>query len=215
MSQDRNDVEKLKFSEKQIRDAINQLIYGHEIYRDHCLCLFIDGLDELKETAKEDYSSLVKLLQGWVAASSGHLKICVSTREYNVFQNAFSPEQRIRLQDLTRTDMVRYTGERLADMKPENEKERITQEIVHRSDGIFLWVTLVVKALRKCIEDDVGLPAFETELAALPAELEELFEYLLGSVRKSARRKAYQVFALMQEMQEFFIVPYLCTAVCF
>jgi hypothetical protein len=200
MSQDWHVREELQFSDMQIRDALNKLIYGNEIYKNHSYCFFLDGLDELKETPQEDYSSLVRLLQEWVQASSGRLKICVSSREYNVFGNAFSPEKRIRLQELTRVDMECYARERLGNMKPEEERERITREIVHRSDGIFLWVALVVKALRECIEDDVGLLAFEAELAALPAELEELFEYLLSSVRKSARTKAYEVFALIEEM---------------
>lgn len=97
---------------------------------------------------------MIRILKEWVNLSDGCLKICVSSREYNVFENAFPTEKRIRLQDLTAIDMERYARSMLEDLEDEKQKSRLVSEIVSKSDGIFLWVALVVKVFRDYIDDD-------------------------------------------------------------
>jgi hypothetical protein len=126
-------------------------------------------LDEHEETLQNDDKVLIRILEEWVQLSCGSLKMCVSSREYNVFENVFAIEKRIRLQDLTRLDMERYACDRLKDINNGEQKDRLVAEIGKRSDGIFLWVALVVKVFREYIEDD---------------ELELLCEHLLATVRK-------------------------------
>jgi hypothetical protein len=186
-----------RFSDKEIRRAIDHVFDQEHTYDKYAFCLFIDGLDEYEETLRYDYKCLIETFENWVQSSRGGLKICVSSREYNVFQNAFSPKKRIRLQDLTRLDMERYAEAKLKDLENAELKSRLVSEIVDRSDGIFLWVALVVKMLRDYIEDDQDVAAFDSILESLPAELELLFERLLATLYKPARKRAYQIFALM------------------
>jgi len=139
----------LNFRDEEIRTAFEKLVTSQDIHRKHCFCFFIDGLDEYEETRQLDYLAMTKLLQGWTSASAGNVKICVSSREYNVFENAFSVQKRIRLQDLTRTDMERYIEDMLQEMSSQNDRRLLTQRIADRADGIFLWVALVVKSIAK------------------------------------------------------------------
>ena len=187
----------------EIRAAFSQLIKHRNLYEKHCFCFFIDGLDEYEETRQEDYKAMVKLLCSWTTAAPEDVKICVSSREYNVFLNAFSPERRLRLQDLTRGDIERYARDHLGDMGNEIDQERLVQAITDRSSGIFLWVALVVKSLRQQAEDGYELSALEKELDSLPDELDDLFEHLLKSVGKSARKKAYQTFAMNLKLRPY------------
>jgi hypothetical protein len=140
-------------------------------------------LDEHEETLQNDDKVLIQILEEWVQLSCGSLKMCVSSREYNVFENVFAIEKRIRLQDLTRLDMERYACDRLKDINNGEQKDRLVAEIGKRSDGIFLWVALVVKVFREYIEDDKDITAFESILESLPDELELLCEHLLATVR--------------------------------
>jgi hypothetical protein len=94
--------------------------------------------------------------------------------------------------------MLRYTRERLSDLPDANQLERLTEEIVTRSDGIFLWVVIVVKALREALEDGRDTATFEGELATLPTELEALFEHLSLLIPKTQLRKAYHIFAMVR-----------------
>lgn len=138
----------------------------------------------------------------WISASRGAVKICVSSREDNVFENSFPPEKRLRLQDLTERDMARYVQDKLQDVQDLEVRGRLVHEIASRSEGIFLWTVLVVKALRECLEESQDLQAFEKELHSLPNELEALFEHLLGSIRRSARERAYRIFAMVSKLNE-------------
>jgi hypothetical protein len=103
----------LDLGNKEIRAAFSRLIENRNLYKKHCFCFFIDGLDEYEETRQEDYKVMVELLCSWTRAAPQDVKICVSSREYNVFLNAFSTERRLRLQDLTRRDMELYVRDKL------------------------------------------------------------------------------------------------------
>jgi hypothetical protein len=192
----------LDLTHKEIRAAFSRLIRNRNLYKKHCFCFFIDGLDEYEETSQEDYKVMVDLLCSWTAAAPEDVKICVSSREYNVFLNAFSDERRLRLQDLTREDMERYIRDKLKG--PSDEKlEHLVRLITDKGNGIFLWVALVVKTLRERLEDGHKLAALEKEIDSLPDELEGLFEYLLKSVGKQARKKMYQIFGMIQKLKPY------------
>ena len=188
----------LQLGTKDIKAAFSRLRENQNLDEQHCFCYFIDGLDEYEETRSEDYTEIVRILSDWTKESRGNVKICVSSREYNVFLNAFSSARRIRLQDLTRRDMERYVREKLQTDQSEDSKTLI-QAIVDKGDGIFLWVALAVKTLRDRLEASHELLALKSELDSLPDELEGLFTHLLRSFDKSARKRTYQLFAMTAE----------------
>lgn len=134
----------LQLSPNVIRSAFTRLIAEKQLYQNHCFCYFIDGLDEYEER-REDYKDLVKLLLGW---TSPDVKICVSSREDPVFMNAFAIERRLRLQDLTRGDMLIYVVDRL-ELANNEESMKLVDQIVDKSSGIFLWLTCMYIYLRK------------------------------------------------------------------
>ncbi|KAI4643296.1 uncharacterized protein J4E79_011236 [Alternaria viburni] len=182
-------------------DALIALLKNKAVQESYRFCFFIDALDEFEDTAQHDDSYLVDALRFWVQTSPNIIKLCVSSREHNVFVNAFADGPRIRLQELTRHDMECFTRSKLGSIPEAATLERLTQDIVNRSDGIFLWVVLVIKELRRALEDGRDTSSFKEELATLPTELEELFEHLLGSIQKSQRKKAYQIFAMVQKAE--------------
>ncbi|KAH8712227.1 hypothetical protein GQ44DRAFT_776099 [Phaeosphaeriaceae sp. PMI808] len=193
-----------QFNDEEIHEAVRKVFDQEDTYNAYVFCFFIDGLDEYEETLQNDYKVLVRTLKEWVHISGGGVKICVSSREYNVFENAFPSEKRLRLQDLTRLDMEQYARDMLQDLKNEEQKSRLVSEISSRSDGIFFWVALVVKAFREYIEDDQDFGTFEAIPESLPDELELLFEHLLATVRKPALKRAYQIFALMDYIKKHY-----------
>ena len=73
-------------------------------------CSFIDGLDEYEG----DHTEVINILDEF--ASSNDIKICVSSRPYNVFENAYGRDKRktMKLEDLTRPNIPRFATETLA-----------------------------------------------------------------------------------------------------
>ncbi|KAK1758027.1 hypothetical protein QBC47DRAFT_132299 [Echria macrotheca] len=195
---------KIQFTEREIRQAFARLISDPSLYHDTCYCFFIDGLDEFEGSLQDDPRVLVDQLNSWVAVAPGNVKLCVSSREYNVFMNAFSPSQRISLHHLTKSDMQRYASDKLGHMESGQAKERIIDTIVKNAHGIFLWVVLVTRNLREQIENGFSTDALLREIETLPQEIEELFAHILESLSKSNLRRAYQIFSMLEKFKDVF-----------
>ena len=191
------------FRDDEIHKAFAQLIKHQETYKTHSFCFFIDGLDEYEETPQADHKTMVELLHTWTKGSPDNVKLCVSSREYNVFLKNFPAEKRIKLQDLTRMDMKRYVSAMLSDLDALEEKAGLMTAILDRSDGIFLWVALVVKDLRERLEDGCSVSELRQELASLPGEPRDLFSYLLTSIRRSSCTTAYLIFSMVHRLDTY------------
>jgi hypothetical protein len=107
------------------------------------MCLFVDGLDEYEcpDKIHADITSFFVDL-----AKSPGIKICLSSRPWLVFEDAFRSAPSLRLQDLTSRDITRYVDDkitnhdRMADLRsisPE-DAESLVQEIVAIASGDFL-----------------------------------------------------------------------------
>jgi hypothetical protein len=189
--------------EDEISRGIERLVRLPSLGDSHRLCFFVDALDELEGTYQQMYRDLIDLIKEWISAASGAIKICVSSREDNVFQDHLPSEHRIRLQDLTREDMVQYPRARLHHIESSLERNRLVKEIVTRSDGIFLWVALVVKSVLQGLEDGRSLQSCEEELAVLPSGLIPLLCHLFLSVPDTQLGRACQVFAMIQAYEKY------------
>lgn len=193
----------LHLGNNEIREAFGRLVEHPNLYKKHRFCFFIDGLDEYEETRQMDYKAVVDLLWGWTKAAPNDVKVCVSSREYNVFLNTLSADKRLRLQDLTKGDMERYIRNKIGRFDDKVASDFV-EPIVTKASGIFLWVGLVVKTLRERLEETQDLSILKEEIDTLPGELEALFWYLLNSVSKSARTRAYKTFAMLEVLDSRF-----------
>ena len=218
-------MDKANFSDKEAREVFLRLVSNAKACEDRCYCFFIDGLDEYEGTHQDDAKFLVDQLLSWTTASANAVKLCVSSREYNLFMNSFPESNRVRLHRLTESDMPHYASDRLGHMKAGmpvgstyastfsrpcghpigaegGDRDALVKHIVDNANGIFLWVVLVTKRLRELLENGLGFNELLRELHVLPKELDELFVQLLGSLPKSDRRRAYQIFSIRLTMMD-------------
>ncbi|KAF4970351.1 hypothetical protein FSARC_2607 [Fusarium sarcochroum] len=167
-------------------------------HRKLSFCLFIDGLDEYEEAHGKDHVYLVRLLNDWSTVSQGQLKMCVSSRDYNVFLNGFKADQRLQLHDLTWHDMRAYVQSSLAHLENAAVKDYFLTEIPQKANGIFLWIILVVGDIRKRVEDDASQETLLKLLDSLPPGLEALFQHILSGLDKNSRKRAYQTMDIVR-----------------
>jgi hypothetical protein len=104
--------------------------------------------------------------------------------------NAFRVDRRIRIHDLTNADMHAFVSSRLSGIVPikdTTDTADFTCQIVQKAQGIFLWVALVVKEVRRRHEnqDMDGMSKF---LEYLPVDLEDLFRYIIRTLIYSQDR---------------------------
>ena len=113
------------------------------------VCIFLDGLDEIVQTEQE---ALLELIDSLKIISN--IKLCVSSRPENIFQDHFSEGSMLRVQDLTRKGIAAYVRSTLSPLQNSpgmcsQSWESFIGEILDRAEGVFLWVVLVTRSLQK------------------------------------------------------------------
>ncbi|KAJ8128361.1 hypothetical protein O1611_g5273 [Lasiodiplodia mahajangana] len=151
------------------------------------MCFFIDGLDEYDS----DHAELCKVLCDM--ANSPHIKLCVSSRPWAVFERSFGGEskERLDIHELTRNDIREFVTDQLQ-AHPKwticepgttvSEKSELIEQIVKQADGVFLWAFFVTRSLRESLSNGDKIRDLSQRLSMLPTDLEQLFKHMLESV---------------------------------
>ncbi|KAI0449273.1 hypothetical protein F5B21DRAFT_520500 [Xylaria acuta] len=181
----------------EILDSI--LSHNHS----HRFCFIIDSLDEFKARYTQDQQELVNLLRK--LAASPNIKLCVSSRPWTVFVDAFNGgiSQCLKLEDLTGGDIRSYALDKLSG---HNQFRKLTQidpgysalvdEVLTKSQGVFLWVVLVVRELPDGLTYNHTIGEMHRRLESFPDTLDEFFQHMLGSVDKIYLPQTIRVFQL-------------------
>jgi len=164
----------------------------------HKICFFIDGIDEYSG----DHYEISELLRNY---ASPRIKLVLSSRPIPACIHSFKDCASLRLQDLTRGDINRYiNGEvrKHSTMQHLLEADRaraslLLHNIMHRADGVFLWVVLVVKSLMKGLNSFDTMDDLETRLDSFPIELHKLYGHIMEQIEPVYRSKAVEVILIV------------------
>lgn len=168
------------------------------------LCFFIDGLDEYDG----NHTELTRLVKNLASVPS--IKLCVSSRPWYAFDKAFGgSEQKLKLEDLTKSDIRNYVRSKLQENDSFRELENqdphcneIVADMVKRAQGVFLWVYLVVDSLIKGLDEGDDARDLRKRLDSLPDDLEEYFRHMLRTIDSTHREQTYKIFQItVQAMQ--------------
>jgi len=184
--------------DSQVEAAFNLLVTGPRTYCDHLFMFFIDGLDEF-EGDYHQQTKMIERLFKWASVGNGHIKMCISSREWNIFLDAFSSCPKLRLQDLTIRDMRALISGRLSANKQyqarSSEFAFLDEQITMKAEGVFLWVYLVLNAIEQSLCDGADADSLHATLDLLPSDLEQLFEKLFPSIPAANMPSALQTFS--------------------
>ena len=169
-----------------------------------CFCFFIDGLDEYSGDAGEQGRFAEKILK---LASSPAVKICVASRPWTAFENVFGGDRQrmLAVEEFTREDMARFVKDTLQEspqfaavVKQDRRAMELIHEIRDRAQGVFLWVTLVVKSLLSGATQHDDVEELTVRLRSLPRDLKGFFQRMLDSVDDSYEMHASRILLLTQ-----------------
>ncbi|RDW63383.1 hypothetical protein BP6252_10928 [Coleophoma cylindrospora] len=179
----RDDSEPEPWSLKELRQVINKLAtcdgFGAKF------CFFIDGLDEYDG----DHAEIIKILGA--LGSSPIIKLCISSRPWNIFEDAYGKDvkRKLYVQELTHHDIRHYVQRKLEEhpnwevLPSESQKYRqLVEEVTTKAQGVFLWVYLVVRSLHEGLTNGDTLSILQLRIRNLPADLEQYFKHMLESV---------------------------------
>ncbi|KAH9900267.1 hypothetical protein F4778DRAFT_167571 [Xylariomycetidae sp. FL2044] len=215
-----------RFTEYEVAKAFDILIRDVKALQDYRTFILIDGLDEFDEQQHaEDHNDLAQMIQDWISISHGTIKLCVSSREYDAF-SVFPADLRIRLQDITRKDMEVFVKERLTS-HPRFRKvlvippsvgngygcsacgdcamghDCLVRSIISRAEGVFLWIALVSKDIRKALSNGCSLRQLRSRIEHVPKGLEKSIIYMTESVEPQHQQGVYLLLALLVERDKY------------
>ena len=135
-----------------------------------------------------------------------NVKICVASRSWPVFRDAFGQGPNLLLEHLNLPDIKLFVTELLNDatgfreLKAHDPKQAnaLEHEITLRSSGVFLWVVLVVRSLLDGLGRGDRISDMRLTLEELPTELEHLYELILKRLDPATGRRAAETFAIMR-----------------
>ncbi|KAI7486878.1 hypothetical protein KC351_g3064 [Hortaea werneckii] len=199
------------WTESELAGALD-LVLNHQA-QITSFCFFLDGLDEYSDPTLE----LIRYLES--LSTRPHVKLCVSSRPWNEFHQAYGQiaDHHLTLQHLTRTDIKNYiVGELINDplfinLAPGAEyTDSITKKILNRAQGVFLWVRLVVRDLRQALAEGDDTKQLDLRLEALPSDLESFFKRMLHTLSPVCRRQAARALLVMLYSPEPLKAAVLC-----
>ncbi|KAH7007747.1 hypothetical protein EDB80DRAFT_719049 [Ilyonectria destructans] len=162
-----------------------------------CFFFLIDGLDEFDG----DCSELADFLLG-TASKESNVKLCLASRPWLVFEDAFRKRPSLRMEDLTSIDIRLFTSDQLAAnpmfaQLQENDSDNslvLIEEVVKKSSGVFLWVRLVVKSLLEGLQDGDTMDDLSARLFLIPRDLGDLFRKILSDLDTAYFEQASLIF---------------------
>jgi len=168
------------------------------------LILFLDALDEFNGFPETIADFLTTLAGDQSHKRVLDIKICFSSRPWDVFVERFDKCSGFKLQDWTQPDIARYTTDHLANItnlippdalaaeslsgsaSPMNE---IVDYIIDHAEGVFLWVRLVLNELGQL--SDRTPENLRAELDRLPTELQAYYDRTIARIHPHNRYDAY------------------------
>jgi hypothetical protein len=177
--------ELLGWTPEELTEASTLLCWRHGAAFRLMTC--IDRLDEFKGVSHTS-TPLVPRIKTFVQRYK--IKLCVFSRPWNVFSEAFNSHKHLMMDKLTRYDITHYVrtefdrSSAFNGLKPlyPDETERLVKDIVDRANGVFLWVSLVVSAMLSLLLDGSSIWELTAALSALPDDLKRLYTTLWDSL---------------------------------
>jgi len=199
----------IQFTLVDIQDAFVRLIRNETIYESRRFCFFIDGLDEFDESNGLDpehqtcYTDLIKIFSSWTR-NRPDVKLCVSSRDWNLFKEAFSAHQRLRLQDLTKNDMKVLVQDSLEEhgrcfhsvSGADPQFVELVEQIVEKAEGVFLWMALVLKSLRQGLQYKDSAKTLRGRLEKMPVGLENFLGFMFESIDPIYLQQSARIFSV-------------------
>lgn len=164
------------------------------------LFLLIDGLDEFEG----DHEKLIEFTEALNLRSG--TKICVSSRPWNVFSDAFKNSRTLRMDQVTADDILLYVRgvfektPAFRDWKEYSSKqaETLMRDIVIKAQGVFLWVAVVVTQIRLGLSEGDKTSDLQAVLEDIPADLSSLYDNIWRRIKPCYIRSSSQIFQIHQ-----------------
>lgn len=159
--------------------------------------LLLDALDE-HHGDNDTLALLLRKLVDSIDNDCVHLKLCLASRSWTVFEQHFGKCPGFAIHDHTRQDVRTYIEARLGtdqdalhSTSNRTGLQRIVDPVAEKALGVFIWVRLVANLLSKGIRDGTPYAALEDKVTRMPRELKDLYADTLRRIEVEYTSEAY------------------------
>lgn len=171
---------------------------------DSKLFILIDGLDEYAEDSKER-KKLVDVLSQ--LAQSPRVKLLVSSRPLQELEEGLRSWPQLTIHHFTKAcirtlvwSTIRSGTESLEHNNSEG-MDGLTEQIVDKSAGVFLWALLASETLSDGLSMQDSMEELQARLDELPPDLKDLFTFILKRISPRYRREAHRLLRIAYRWQ--------------
>jgi hypothetical protein len=174
-------------------------ILASENGRSFRLLLFLDGLDEFEG----EPTVLIQLVKDLVATYG--VKICVASRPWTEFADAFDQYPMLTMQSLTQKDISLFINGNFEGCRAFRERRalfpdqatNLLRDISNKAQGVFLWVFLVVRDLIHSLSRGRSLSELQAIVDDLPTDLHNLYSKMRERVEPEDIENSARYYQLM------------------
>lgn len=191
---------KVDWSRRRLEDLFKSIMAQKNI--NLLLCLFVDALDEYDG----DPESVISFLRSIVVAprkSATVIKVCFSSRLYNVFIDEFGNVPGFKIHERTQKDIEKVIIGRIeasqsiqdilgcGNEEAEQRLRVLKSQLINRAEGVFLWLKLALDNILRAHRDGETMADVLRHVSSLPDELDEFYQLIVKTVLPQHRREAY------------------------
>ena len=176
--------------------------------------LFLDALDEY-DGPKEVIVNFIRRVAQLPEQSTTQIRVCFSSRPWQVFVDCFDNCPGFKIHEHTSHDIWNYVGGKMMqtsslkqlyvsspEMQGHRQMNDLIYEVIHRAQGVFLWVNLVMGELERASLQPVSHEQLMKVLSLLPTDLEQLYERIVDRLSDHDRLDAYIMLEIALRSEE-------------
>ncbi|KAI5921476.1 hypothetical protein F4810DRAFT_712511 [Camillea tinctor] len=141
------------------------------------LQVFIDALDEGQDDTMNDMVSFFEEISGYAEDSNVQFQVCFSSRHYPAIMSRWGRQIILEDEKDHSADIDQYIRSELT-LTDSSQVDYLRSKILQKSEGVFLWVVLVVQMLNKKYANG-RVDEFQKCIDDLPHTLDDLFKLAL------------------------------------
>ncbi|GJC78838.1 hypothetical protein ColLi_01676 [Colletotrichum liriopes] len=174
-----------KSQEGLLRTLLFQILVNYpEIIPTVCPLRYSNPFKRLESWSIEELSEVFGRLRNIQPLSSRILLLIDGLDEYNG-----------NLGDLVQ--FLRSTSESPYIKNQETEASKLVKDIAEKSEGVFFWVSLVVKSLLRGLDNSDDLEILQQRLSEFPSDLDQFFQRMLDTIDPVYKDNASMVFSIL------------------
>ncbi|KAJ5641885.1 hypothetical protein N7490_005885 [Penicillium lividum] len=159
--------------------------------------IFVDALDEAGAESAQRLAAYFHRLTDLAEKKKLPIRTCISCRHYPIVGNAQTME--IHVEHHNHQDISTYVKDIITDTEigeglGQERTERLTEQLIQQANGIFQWVHLIMPLIQQRMREGESFGEIHYWLRDIPADLEEIYTYILKNVIEDRNRGQSLIF---------------------